>query len=1121
MGSAINDEVLHGIAVPDERITPDALTEKDDTTVLLRSAYTQADPHAGISQPGGTTYQMALGTSGGTEQDASLEIMTQKGGHPVPDDGGYIWRNLLDKDGTTEYKGWDSFVSVTDFDEVFYTVDAVNTPEVAVIRLQNGDVLATGIENVAGGVRIFYYTTSTGSWTTVGPFDPKVDEQPHTQYALCQLPTGRVLLFWLTADKRQIDVNFSDDNGATWQDYAQRILNDTIDDGSGVLTEPSRLRVSYSNGQMLLIYSFTHSAGYFEMAQFASIDEGHTFTEVSAGFYNVTSYPALCPSIVAIPAGGFAVGAVANVAGVGTYRARLYRIGSAYTPLDEAAATDIWTADDLLSSLYMGLTAWLDEDNILYIITTDGNFDANPGTTLNVQLYRSLDFGATIEEYNAPIMNLLGVLQYIHSYDCTSTGGKALLCTRWTDAGGTALDKTSVAAIGLGGFSSHTLPDSRYALAEQFTDINALAFAPDDAANPTDAGFYGAMVHPDLIGWTRVTAGGGTRSLSANAEEAVITAGAGDSEYYHRDHTGSPGAVMAQFAVRIVAGSGNLNDSSCYVRLRLGDNATYGYDITIRLADTGYRVYDNEAGATIATVTTNPLTTRRWFRVLLSKDSAQVNVWTAADGHVKNYALEATGAGLTDRGAAGYHNQMFFGNLTVGTNTSYWRMTGYSMVPYLWAPGDLRLGSGWTNPIALRPKSYSGRRTLIDDGIYIAASGGPTTLGETWQIDADYDYPLWAIHPYSNPSPSKPWRSVDTSAAVDLVWDTEKLYTAGIFDNNLICVFVLGGNFKDALFQGWNVSTAAWVTLAKLDAADGYGPLDFDRIGRKVVPDAGVATQGREWLFREDHVHDTFDLGATGGGDPPGTRYAHITHNSEGSWVGLGAKTKTPVVTLDEDDLDGGEVATHTDGYIWRRNFGAYVAAYQGTYDHFRLQIPVQSTADGYFEIGQLVIAPVAVLGRQYDKGYAYTHMHPVSVETLENDQTRIRKEGVEARRFTFSIVANTVDVSTVEMDDPSPDYRTAEAGESMAVATMHDTTRSVEGIIRRTHGPEVPVLLLPAIPRSTVAGQGIVTTLETRRRVVLWGRITTTDPNVEAITGTEGICEAERLQLITLDEVT
>lgn len=1121
MGTARNQDLLHGAVVHDATVTPAAITEKDDSTVLLRSAYTQASPRAGLAQPGAAGYQMAVKASGTPDEDASIELLTQKGGHPIPEDGGCVWRNLKDADAKTEYKGVDSYVSVTDFDELFYTTDAVNTPAINVLRLQNGDMLATGVEITAGGVRVFYYTTSTGSWTTVGPYNPGVEEQSHTQYAMSQLPSGRVLLFWQTADKRQIDVKYSDDNGATWANYAQRILSETMDDGSGALISPTRLQVSYSNGTMMLLYAFTDASTNLNLAQYASSDEGHTFTLVRNDFHNATSYPALEPSIVAVPSGGFVIGALANVTGAGIYRARFYRVGSAFTPIDEGDATNIWAADDNPNPLSLGLTAWLDEDDILYVIVLDADF-VDPNVSNNIRLYRSRDFGATVTAYNAPDFNFGNLTQYIHSYDCASTGGKAILCTRWTDAGGTSLDETSVAAIGLGGFSTHTLPDSDYNTSEQYQEINALAFGPDDAPNPTDAGFYSAMTLPDVIGWTRVTAGGAARSVTTNAELSLTTAGGGDTEYYYRSHTGAIGAVMAQFCVRVPIDQGDKTTNEIVARFKLGDNSTYGFDISIRLEDDGYNVYDEEAAANIGSAVSYDLTSRRWFRVLLSKDSKTVRVWSSPDGHVKRYVLDKEGTGLTDRAGAGYVNFMYFGNFAAGSNNSLWRNASYSMLPNKWSPGDLRLGGGWTNPTALRPKSYSSRRTLIDDGIFAAAEGGPTTLGETFQIDADYEFALANIHPGTNPSPGKTWRSTGVGSDVHIVWNTESLYTDdGITDNNIIAIYLLNANFKDALFQVW--TGAAWTTLATLDASSGYSDgatgLKFERHGRKIIPDTTETTQGERYLFYEDHVGDTFDLGAEGGGqEPPGQQYAKIVHNTEGAWVGSGSTTKRPVLILDSADLDGGEVTKGT-GAIWRTNFGAVIAGFTDTYSKYRLRIPAQSTADEYFELGEVIFGPVAIFGKQYDRGYAFTHLHPQTVETLPNGAQRVRKDGPEQRRFTYALSTGAVDLTTCNVLDPNPDYRTAEAKETLAVATMHDTTRTIEGLIRRTHAAETPMLLLTAIPRSTTGGSGITTTLMTQRRGAIWAR-TQTDPFVEAILGDELDSELERYQLITAEEV-
>jgi len=1127
MGTARNQDLLHGAVVHDATVTPAAITEKDDSTVLLRSAYTQASPRAGLAQPGAAGYQMAVKASGTPDEDASIELLTQKGGHPIPEDGGYVWRNLKDADKKAEYKGVDSYVSFNDWAEINLNTTA-NSPALNVIRLLNGDLLAAGVDTAANTTRVVPYSVSSAAWGT--PVDPGVTENSTTQYALTQLPTGRVLLYWISSHRRQLNARYSDDNGATWDDYAFSVLGTQIEDSAGALVNARRMQVGYSNGQMLLLISFldTGHGSSQNMMQYASIDEGHNFTLVDGDMWLVTGeFPADNPNIISVPSGGFTVLAHSRdpAEAVTEYKVTAYRLGTAYTPLDEADSTNLtaFFGTQLAVGFVLALTAWLDEDDTLYCLNQDGKFkgDAGVNTVYRLQLYRSLDFGATWAAYNGACSDWGVLTNNLHSFDCASTAGKALLCTRWTavvDAAGFA--EHSTASIGMGGFNSVTLPDSNFDVSQHYQEINALSWAPSTATSPTDN--FGEVWFPieipySSMGWNRTAGAGGTQTITANAELNVTTGGAATEGNYITHASGTLADNMVQFSIRIASG-GDKTTEQIAIRLKLSDNATDGYDVSIRMDATGYEVYDHEAAANVFTAAPD-LTARTWFRVAMTK--GQIRIWSSPDGHARTWAAGGNGVLADNGGVSGYDNEIIWGHQAAAANTSHWSFVAYNVNPDTWSAANRLFAGGWTNPDALRAKSYSQRRTLIDDGIFASAEGGPTTIGQTFQIDADYEFALANIHPGTNPSPGKTWRSTGVGSDVHIVWDTESLYSDdGITDNNIIAIYLLNANFKDALFQVW--TGAAWTTLATLDASSGYSDgatgLKFERHGRKIIPDTTELTQGERYLFYEDHVGDTFDLGAVGGGDPPGQQYAKIVHNTEGAWVGSGSTTKRPVLILDSADLDGGEVTKGT-GAIWRTNFGAVIAGFTDTYSKYRLRIPAQSTADGYFELGEVIFGPVAIFGKQYDRGYAFTHLHPQTVETLPNGAQRVRKDGPEQRRFTYALSTGAVDLTTCNVDDPNPDYRTAEAKETLAVATMHDTTRTIEGLIRRTHAAETPMLLLTAIPRSTTGGSGITTTLMTQRRGAIWAR-TQTDPFVEAILGDELDSELERYQLITAEEV-
>ena len=1118
MGTARNSSIMHGVVIHDDRITES--TQVSTSHATYPSSYTQHSPIADVPEPSGD-YDMALEASDGGSviQDASLSIQTQRAGNPRPEGAGFIWRSLRNGDSTSEYKGWDSFSAITGGLPVKMQLSG-NDPDLQVCRLQSGKLLAVGIVNTSNVPLVYEYTIASASWSLAATLTGHTASSG-VQLAILQLPSERVLCFMVTTSKRQVDVLYSDDDGSTWSDYAEAVLDEPLVDEHGSTITPRRMSVAYSNGQILLLvdYEDTTDSNY-TVAHYASDDMGTTFTRVAIDDQPASAVYISHPTAIGIPGGGINVTCLAQTDTLFTAQPAVYRLGSAYQAFSAATSTtlDTHTPGAFVDPDEWPIFGWLDEDQILYILTGEPD-----GTTRVIyRFYRSPDYGITAEEQTAASWiwgGTGGVGNRIYGGDVASVAGKAQLVTRYQS--GATYDVESVVAIELGAYGAHTLPDSYGDTDYAFKERNQLTWGEDiGAATPTpnEARLYLPIDLPNSIDWTLST-GGGTVAVDSSFRLSMSTSAA--AHYWTATSTSertSFDSVMAQFDLHIPAGNGSTAADDIAVKLRLGDASAYEYEVSIRLADTGIGIYDTIAASTLTAPSPQPdLTTPHKIRVAMLRTSAgcSLRIWTAALGH----ALEWTAVGswtLTNAGTPANEFRIQWGHIATATADSYWRLFAYSRLPADWTPRSLTFADGWTNPDSLHPRSYSTLPVEVAHGLKISAKGGPTRIGETWQVDAGYKYPLSAIYPTSTPSPRRVWRSVDTSSAVHIVWDTESLYTDGIPDNDTWAIWLLSANFRTAYLEGW--TGAAWTTLATLDAADGFTGLAFDRKGRKLRPSQTSSSHGKRWLYYEDHVGDTVDLGAIGGGDPPGSRYVKIVHNTEGAWADdASAKTKHPTIWLDADDLDGGEVASGT-AAIWRRNFGTIISGFSRTnaYDVYRLRIPSQSTADGYFQIGTLVFGDVALLGRAYDLGWSWKAEHPAEITDLADGGMAVAQTGPERRVFTCAWATTIMDQTSVAANSPDPDYMAVNTAADLPSGTAHDTARVFEGIARRTHGPRDPVLFLQRIDlqASSPGSQ-----LEARSRAFLWGRIMT-DPTVVAVHGDELSDEAEQVQQVQIVEV-
>jgi len=118
------------------------------------------------------------------------------------------------------------------------------------------------------------------------------------------------------------------------------------------------------------------------------------------------------------------------------------------------------------------------------------------------------------------------------------------------------------------------------------------------------------------------------------------------------------------------------------------------------------------------------------------------------------------------------------------------------------------------------------------------------------------------------------------------------------------------------------------------------------------------------------------------------------------------------------------------------------------------------------------------------------------------------------ARVKDFSWTETAIDASRVDAVAPSPDFVEGSPGSGLAIATVGDTLRMVEGVVEQRDGPVAPVIYLPRIDTSGPTTQTINGT-----RNSLYGRLTN-DLNREQVVGDERRTEVERLNTVSIQEI-
>ena len=1065
--SEIVNSRYQGILVPDERFSLDNLTASDHAAAP--SSYSQAGPKPGIPASQQST-RMVLQASGEQPASKQLEIHSVRAGHPGLDRAGYLWSDQTQD--TPEEFGWDVPQLLTGWQSIFWSTDATElsaTP--SIIRLQSGRLLALGLQDkttFAQTVKLYDPDAAT-KWSTVGTLTP---DNPTAQSgpALCQLPSGRVLLY--LAQGAQVDCYFSDDDGANWDPYSYRVLDVAVENAS-----ISMIRASYSAGEVLLLVQYTDSGTDTTCDQYASDDLGARFVQVFKNWSS--SFPSGQVNRVDIAEndGGFVVAYHATLGGLGDNKTR--SIASAFESIDDA--TDVSVDFGSPPNRKGGLAIWRDDSGILYCAYTKFSV-----VSYDVNIAMSRDSAATWEEMPGDAAWRQASTTSVMSFAAQSIAGQVVVLARW-ESGGSLEGPQSLAAVYFGGYSTHTGPSLVDAV--DFGDDEYISFSTNSALS-IEGGSWLPVARPTNSAWTAAGTGGADALLSGALE---ITTAA-DTHYSYRDGgENDQKRIFAEFALDVDDGDGALTSTQIGAVLRLGNGATV-WSVSINVSSAGWTVYDIGTGLQIGSAVTVDMTKLMHIRVAL--DQGSVRTWYARRSNVTYRDWDEGSFGLVSAQVSTSLSRITWGHFKPGTNVSRWSMVGYCYWPGFWTPVSDQYAGGWNTPEDLHPKSYSTTPSQIVDKTRIAAVAGPSRYGEKWLVKTNYDYPARDLFPANSPSPRAAWRSTDTTEQI-LAWDISELAASRIENSSLACVLI-GINFKTAYLE--KKTGAVWSAVCTVNAAEGFESLRFQREGQIVFPETGgSAHKAGRYVMYDEMPGGTFY-------DVTNTKYRTITANTEGAWTEEAAKH--PFVTIaDADDTE----ATSGDCEIWAPSAAGLAHSYTSDSRFYRLRIPAQTTASGYFEIGQMVIGPLAVFGTQYGRGRQIVSRNNTEQVRLPNGEIRARKRGPQSREVEFAWT-DGVDASQINRPDPVPDYVASAVGQE-PMASLKDTLYLMDGVIRRQDGAGKPVVYFARIAADSVDDQ------TNNPLEFVYGRITSNGTRSN-ILGDEVRTNLDRLNTITIQEL-
>jgi len=944
-------------------------------------------------------------------------------------------------------------------------------------------------------------------------------------------------------DAANLDVYYSDDTGATWAVYARSVLRGTttIDalttQRDGINIEGSqgagsngwdlyRCRAAYANGQVLLMMHLRHhDTNYRRVADFLfqwqSPDLGATFTLVDEPTSKTATedggYRGGVPTVrardglfhvayVAVSDSAYAAGGAASLISVGI---QIDRLGSTAQLFTEVASGD--SANPTLTDggevAQVGATVlyeldapdctmartpdgtlavyWLRPDDgtsgheIRCSICTDGVTFSDWGSSMY-----STNYGTVWDVDSGSVNPLDGagatgdVSNHPQQFAATGQGGRVVLATSWTVTGTTA--DASLSALTLGGYHTQTMGST-----------TASAVGLVDSAVGWEQCWYG-LHQPDQVGWTRNTAG--STALTFSTDGMNINATAPASDYWEITPSGA-GNEGVRLRWALICTTGGTGSDLVAVRV-IARDGTNTADVSIRYNSTTVVVYDNHGGSQVASVAVD-MTVVQEFELALKVGAVGDVVLYQRSASLKAdvpWTTIVSGAPTLASSAAAQH-VVRFGAIATGGTDSTWREfflvtnnhTGLRPL------SDVEI----TNPDDLAPVGLTGRWSELIAGAFVRAVDGPAAIGDAYTMPVVYDYGAERVLPSVLASPVLGWRSTDeTAQSLALAYNATTLGTEESDPmGDTWGVHLAGINWATGTLEGYDVGTAAWVSVVALDFTTSAA---YTRVGNVVELTSGSLTQ----QVKEGEWNGGWlDLGS-------GKR-RRIQHTRGGLLTATGGTVRRPRLVL--EDVDGTEPASGTADVYPRQ--ATVIVRDAASYSGVRVSIDAQTTPDGYFEIGSVVVGPFLTFGVDYSWGRVIGTEYNVDMNESRGGQRMPYKAGAP-RRFVDFAWTDGIDVTQIDGNSADADYMlSTSTGGIEPAAYNRAVLYDLEGALSLVGGPLRPVVYVPVVGKGTPDAEVL-----TGRSDAIYGRVVS-PIRMESILGDENTDEVWRWSRFTLEE--
>ena len=1016
----LSKEILQGMIVPDPRLT---LSNVDATN----SSYTEQSPRPGVPVPDDPKDTLRPIISGAQSVDVRAGIVRAGGV------GSAELAFRTSTEGSGDWRGWGSPSAPVWSDSVFYLSGYVKGGHDCTTDPNTQDVCIGHISYTALNYKVYFTRWSASAWTSttteIGESAGTFGVAPAGCCSVRVQPSGRIVVFYGSKS------SYSDDDGATFQDYA-------VGSFDSVATSPHahvRLRVFEVGGQLCAI-SLVAPIGNNTVQQYASADEGKTWTQLQDADQTLGSEF----DVTEMPDGSAWVG----YRDADDHHMKAFRMTNAFQLVSNlTAGAEAVTSGAGVASI----------EDVSIAADPDGSLYAFVNNSAAVESYRRI--GTAWERYTSGTASGGSDYVWFTSMVATASMGAVMLITDAENDQNTGQDDQLRGTL-CGGWSS-LAPD------HQGTRQAAPGFATPVY---TGAIHWQALAIPDAEGaggpWTEDGFDGGTVTLD---EDGLRIQGANQMYKWTMTDDQLPFVVQWQMVATNPQMETGYQPRPGLLINSVDTGAGTMYELRILFRSTTVVVYCLSCGGVVLTATIDTSVDRIYHLQVGATGDVELmhrlpgeTVWTEG------------GTGTVSTKSDSGTSFVRWGNYTNGpAQDSTWKWVQARKVDDVgttqlqWVRGQASLVGRPLGSLG-SPVPVIGSTT---QAAYLHAEGGSSPDAAAYDIDAAHDYPIEAILPAVQPSPAIGWRSTSTAEQL-IVWDLGSATTTKTYLGKPLGLYLSGCNFQTCALE-YSDNGASWTTAGTLDLSTGYSALDYTLTGDAVVVRSGTG-EGADYIYGEELIgcHALLD-----------GKSRQIVGNLSGQWGETGTTTR-PALRL--DTVDGSETAAGTAKINMKSGALIVFGSSLVTARYWRLKIAASQAIDDVsasdpesgYRIGSAVLGEFMAFGSGTGSGWTET-TSPNYTETISRRGTRVRKSyGPIGRRW--SLVWDEADRF---LDSEDPNY-VANDDSDLPLAAAGEVYEQLRALARRVDALAVPVVAVRYTPAAS--GGNVITTPS----AVLYGHI-------------------------------